>query len=512
VIVLVAIGAVLRVVFYLLNPALSSDEAALALNLMNRSVPDLFNQPLDALQAAPAGFLVLQKLAITVFGPGPHALRLVPLAAALAALTLLYPVAKRFVGTRAAVLALALFAISDPLITYAATNKQYSVDVAVALALYAVVLARRRESFAAREALLLALCAGMAVWLSHAAVFVVAAIVTLLLFEAARARRWADLAWISSVVAFWLGTFAAAYFLTHGSVARLQSALAGSHPASLLGDHGLLQTYGGMIRALFGIPAFSSGIRNAIALVAFILVVSGAVALGRAQPTRAALLIAPGVFALLAIQLDKYAPFPRAFLFLIPALVILAARGALSLTAAKRWQTVVLGAASFVIVLAAGAYATSDHLASRRDAVPLRVLRYLTEHAHRDDSLYVHVSAQLDFRYYLECGCFGSSEMVRKARSFWPVQPPTSDRAHLRSAPPDLVAGTYTGATPSAFRSDLAPLRRSARVWILMMDPTAQDQRALVTYLRKNGRQRDIFPRQEPEASATVLLFDLRRR
>jgi len=506
---LVAIGIVLRLTYYLLNPALSSDEAALALNLMHRSFSGLFDQALDVNQAAPAGFLVLQKLAITAFGPGPHALRLLPLAAALAALALIYPVARRFVGARAAVLALALFAISDPLITYAGTNKQYSVDVAVVLALYGVVLAAR-ETFAAREALLLALCAAIAVWLSHAAVFVVAGIVTVLLFEAARARKFADFAWISSVVAFWLGSFAAAYSLTHASVAHLQSSIAGIHPSLL----SLLHTLGGMARFLFGVPAFAYGIRSAIALVAITLVGVGAVTLWRARPPRAALLLVPCVFALVAAQLGKYALFPRTFLFLIPALVIFAARGTLSVMAARRALTVVLGAAAFAIVFAAAAYATSDHLRSRREADPLRVLRYLTDHAQRDDSVYVHLSAQLGFRYYLECGCFGTSETVRKARSLWPVQPPTSDSTFIRSAPPDLVAGKYDGDIPSGFHSDFAPLRRRARVWILTMrfngDLTGTRQRALATYLRQNGRRIDVFPDRGREVSATVSLYDLR--
>lgn len=507
---LVAVGIVLRLTYYFLNPALSSDEAALALNLMHRSYSGLFDQALDWDQAAPPGFLLLQKLAITVFGPGPFALRLLPLAAALAALALIYPVAKRFVGPRAAVLALALFAISDPLMTYAGTNKQYSVDVVVVLALYRGVFAAR-EIFAAREAMLLASFAAVGVWLSHAAVFVVAGIVTVLLFEAARARKIADLAWISSVIAFWLGSFAAAFSLTRASVANLQGPIAGNHPSLL----SLLQTYGGMVRFLFGVPTSVDGIHSAIALLAITLVGVGAVTLWRARPPRAALLLVPAILALVAAFLNKYALLPRAFLFLIPALVIFAAGGTLSLMAVRRRApTVVLGAAAYAIVLASAAYSTTDHLWSRPEADPLRVLRYLTEHAQRDDSLYVHLSAQLGFRYYLECGCFGTSETVRKARSLWPVQPPTSDSTFIRSAPPHLVAGTYDGDTPSGFRSDFAPLRRRARVWNLTMrfygDPTGSRQRALATYLRQNGTRIDVFPGRGSEVSATVSLYDPR--
>jgi hypothetical protein len=513
--VLVAIGVALRLTYYLLNPSLSSDEAALALNLMHRSYSGLFGQ-LDVNQAAPAGFLVLQKLAITTLDPSPHVLRLLPLVAGIAAMVLFYPVARRLVGMRVAILALALFAVSDPLMTYAATNKQYSIDVAVTLALYAVVLALR-DQVGTREAVILALSGAIAVWLSHAATFVLTAVGIILFIEAARSRRTVELARISSVVVVWLGSFAAAYSLTHSSVAHLQRSLAGSKPTLFGNGNGdrlsLLQTYGGMARDLFGIPTLSHGIRGAIALVAIALAVVGVVVLSRAQSRVAALLLMPGAIALLAAALDKYALFPRTFLFLTPALTILAARGALSLTATNRVSALVLGTAAFLLLLTTGAYATIDHLGSPHPAGPVRALRYLTQNARSGDSLYVQLSAQLDFRYYLECGCFGTSEEVRKARSLWPVHAPTTDHTFIRSAPPDLVAGGSTGTVPSDYRSDLAPLRGRARVWVLVMAPFAdiqQRSRALATYLRRVGRRQDVFPRSDSEATASVALYDLR--
>jgi hypothetical protein len=114
--VLVALGVALRLAYYLANPALSSDEAALALNLMHRSYGELFQQ-LDVNQAAPPGFLLVQKFAINAFGPGPYILRLFPLVGGVAALLLFYPVSRRFVGRRAALVGLGLFAISEPLLT-----------------------------------------------------------------------------------------------------------------------------------------------------------------------------------------------------------------------------------------------------------------------------------------------------------------------------------------------------------------------------------------------------------
>src|SRR5206468_2823825 len=65
--VLVALGIALRLAYYLSNRALSSDEAALALNLMHRPYAGVFGH-LDVNQAAPPGFLLVQKIAIEAFG------------------------------------------------------------------------------------------------------------------------------------------------------------------------------------------------------------------------------------------------------------------------------------------------------------------------------------------------------------------------------------------------------------------------------------------------------------
>jgi Dolichyl-phosphate-mannose-protein mannosyltransferase len=505
---LVTVGIALRLTYYLLNPALSSDEAALALNLMHRSYSGLFGE-LDFNQAAPAGFLVLQKLLISALGPDPYVLRLLPFAAGVGAVVLFYPVARRLVGRRGAILAFALFTVSDPLVTYAATNKQYSIDVAVSLALYAVVLALP-ERFGWRQALILTLSGTIAVWLSHASVFVLAAIIAALLVASVRAGRPAEFATISLTVVVWLASFAAAYSLTHTSVAHLQRSLGHLTLLSDGGRPGLVQTYGGIVRDLFGIPMFGHGIRSAIALVAMALAIAGLVVLWRARPQHAALLVVPAVLVLVAAKAGKYALYPRTCLFLIPALAILAGRGTLFLAATRQAPARFVGGVIFAMLLAVGTYTTVDHLGSRRQMEPVRTLRYLTQNARRGDSLYLHLSAQLDFRYYLECGCFGTSNMARKATSLWPVRAPTSDRTFLSSASPHLLACDSKGTAPSDYRSDLAPLRGRARVWVLMMDPTAASQRALAAFLRQTGRRIDRFPRSDAQPLPLLALYDLR--
>jgi len=175
--ILIAVAFALRIFTYLRNPAMSNDEASLALNLMHRSYGDVFGR-LDFNQAAPPGFLVLQKLVIDAFGASPYSLRLIPLLASLAACLLFYSIVARVACRWAALAALALFAISGPLVSYAATNKQYSIDVAIVLALYTITLWSWNQP-GGQRAILLASAGVIAAFASHAAVFVLAAVCAL---------------------------------------------------------------------------------------------------------------------------------------------------------------------------------------------------------------------------------------------------------------------------------------------------------------------------------------------
>ena len=64
---LVMLGVILRFRQYLVNRSFWADEASLAVNLVNHNFSELL-QPLDYQQAAPIGFLYIEKTLITIFG------------------------------------------------------------------------------------------------------------------------------------------------------------------------------------------------------------------------------------------------------------------------------------------------------------------------------------------------------------------------------------------------------------------------------------------------------------
>jgi hypothetical protein len=515
VITCIVIGASLRLYYYVSNPSMSVDEASLALNVMHRSYSNLLGR-LDFNQAAPAGFLLLQKLVVDGFGATPYAFRLVPLLAGIASMLLIYPVAARIAGVKVAMLALALVAFSEPLISYASTNKQYSLDVAVALGLYmfALVLPPR---IGTREAVLLGLSGAISVWLSHPAAFVLAAIGTVLIIESAASRNWSYVMNLAVVGTVWIASFLAAYAVTRSSIEQVQNSIAGGSPSLISASDGqpsLAQKYGGVVRNLLGVPTFGHGLRSAIAVVGILLGLVGIIVLLRARTRSAALLVLPAGIAVIASILHLYPYYPRTFLFLIPGLVVLVSVGACFLIVPERSRLLAFGSTvGITILFGATLYAAIDRIQSTTIGEPARALEFLAQKARPGDSLYVSLSAQYDFRYYLECGCFAKSGTVAKAKSLWPIRP-TSGHAQfapaLRSAPPQLIAGIATGKAAADYRSDFRPLRGRKRVWILLIDASPQDQQGLEALLNEAGIRRDSFPRAGNPGAASVSLFDLR--
>jgi hypothetical protein len=506
--VLIAIAIALRLAYYIANPPVSVDEVDLALNLMHRSYSGLLGR-LDFNQAAPAGFLALQKLTVDSLGPTPYALRLIPLVAGIVSSVLIYPVAARIVGRRAAIIALALFAVSDPLMSFAATNKQYSIDVAVALGLYAVALSLPDRT-TLRRGVVFALSGIVAVWLSHPAAFVLGGIGMTFVIASVRGRRWRETGMFVAVGAAWLVSFVVAYLLTRSSTEQIQHSIAATGNSVFGGNTkpGVLQTYGGIVRNLLGIPAFAHGVRTAIAVMMIAVALVGLAVLWRSRWAHAALLVLPLAFVFVATEARLYPDEPRTFLFLVPVLLILVAEGVGSLTLIKEPRIIALsGASALAILIGTATYAAVDRLRALPGKDSVEAIRYLTQKARTGDSLYVYRTAQYQFRYYVECGCFGDRTEVQKARRLWPIRP---DRGHdqfapaLKSVPPRIISGRSAGDTIEDYRHDFEQLRGRSRVWILLIDSSPAAQHAIEVLLSRIGE------RDEHASRTRVLLYDLR--
>ena len=318
---IIVLALALRLTHYLLNPSLSNDEASLALNLIHRSYTSLFER-LDFNQAGPPGFLLLQKLLSDVFGTSPYSLRFAPLLAGVVSCLLIHRVTARVAGPLPALIALTMFALSYPMITYAATNKQYALDVLVVLALYAMAI-DLPGTLHARETALFALVGMAAVFLSHPAVFVVATIWSVLSVRNAAAHRWAEVGKLAAIGVAWIGSFAIAYLATRASIEQIQESvpIAWERPAAAL------RTLAGTVRYLLGIPTFAPEVRGTLTCIAIILSLIGIGVLARRSLSLTVMLIMPTILATGAVLVGLYPNFARTFLFIMPSVMVLIASG-----------------------------------------------------------------------------------------------------------------------------------------------------------------------------------------
>jgi hypothetical protein len=165
------LGIILRLYFYILNRSLWLDEASLALNIVNRSFPDLF-KPLDYYQGAPLGFLFAQKTIGSLLGYKDYVLRFIPLIAGIASIFLMFIVSKKIGRQISPYICLGLFVLSPRLIYYSSELKQYSTDVLATLLLLILVPDCLDDEVKPRTLVTLGITGCLCLWFSHPSLFI----------------------------------------------------------------------------------------------------------------------------------------------------------------------------------------------------------------------------------------------------------------------------------------------------------------------------------------------------
>jgi hypothetical protein len=526
----VGIGITLRLLEFFRNRSLSLDEAWLALNIMDRSFDRLFGQ-LDFNQAAPQAFLVVQKTIVEALGGSEYSLRLFPFLAGTLGLVLMVFLARAVVTASAVPLAVALFALSDPLIYYTTSNKQYAVDVLIATIVLLVGFRFGDRPYEAAAALGFAGVGATAIWLSHSSVFVLAGVSAALMFGSLTRRQWRRARNVAVASGAWLVSFGL-FFLTAldnvGAIQRSLSTTPGAFSAPGPTDPGALtsgvRTSLGAFRYVAGIPHFlERGEGDAgvvIALVVGVFCIVGLISLVATRPERGLALIGPLVFMLIAWGLGEYPLLGRTQLFLAPIYVLLLAEGVVFLTKKARH----LGARTATVIAAAIVGATLTAPAVAHAVRPKAfhemkpVLEYIAREERADDSVYVYYTAQPQLRYYLECGCAGSRFEAAKSAGRWPLRPgrggPGQWAPVLRSVPPKLIVAQYRGIYPSSYMSDLDALRGRKRVWLLVPGIQQSTRTTLLRELDRRGTRRATFGVGDVGDFATavvVYLYDMRQ-
>jgi hypothetical protein len=499
IVVLVAIGTILRVWQYLANSSLHIDEAALARNIIDRPVGALFNG-LSYAQVAPLGFLLIEKGAVALFGTSEYALRAFPLACGVLGLLLFERVATRVLGGWSVPFAVGLVSLGIPFIYFSSQVKQYSSDIAISVLLLLAAIEIRRRGVKRARSWTIGVVGAVAVWFSQPAAFVLAGLGLALLLltvierDAPAARLYA-IAWtLWAMSAAAAGAFALRnltpmdreYFRHFWSEGFMP------FPPKTIADAGWL-----LNKLTWAFGAFASGMSRTTGGLNYrwsgvftIAMFVGLWALWKSGRNRdVALFVGLPVVVVAGLSAGKLYPFTaRLFAFLLPGLLLATAAGAEYLLSHWPRRANYLTPVFLAVLGGAPIYA----IATALPPLWLQHLRPVVEHmvARREpgDAVYVFYGAGQAFHYY--SGRYGL----------------TLDTT---------VMGHCSIGAPREYLRQLDQLRGRNRVWVVL----THDQRlgkeyaVIIDYLDRIGRRIETVEvpgsSGRPMEAAAGYLYDL---
>jgi hypothetical protein len=483
VICFLVIGIILRIWQYVANRSLWLDEAMLALNITHRSFAGL-TQPLDYNQAAPLLFLFVQKDISVVLGNSEFALRLFPLMAGLLSLFLMYKTAKKYLQGTAGYIALALFCFSSTLIYYSSENKQYSSDVLFVLILLLAAHPCFQDSAQPKSFLQLAAIGIIAMWMSHPAVFVLAAIGIVVIILPAFNKAWAKLLWPMLTCLLWLANLSFLYIIS------LRQTAANKLVTSYWNDSFMPMPpwnnwgwFGNTLKSSFQDPW---GLY--FVAVSAILLLVGCISIFLRKWALGIVLILTIMTTLIASGFQKYPFSGRLILFLVPTIFFLIAEGIErirgTLANYSRLVASFTVAALALLLLAQPAVRALGGLKNPDMREHIRpIVEYVSQNKRSTDILYLYYGAKPAFLYYAPFYGFKDS---------------------------DFRVGVYARSEPEKYLRDIDTLRGNARVWFVFSHNynwgKIDEKMHYLTHLNKIGKKIDEFS----APSAVVYLYDLK--
>ena len=379
---IVLLGAGLRLAQYASRQSYWNDEASLVLNIFDHTARELLG-PLTFDQAAPPLFLLAMRGVYVLLGRGEYAMRLLPLLLSIGALVLFARLARLTLPPALAAVALAMFAVSNHLITHAAEAKQYSGDVFVATLLLLLAIDGAPVVPAHKRLERVALAAAVAVWFSHPAAFVFGGIAMALGWSALRERR-VHVARIMLAIAAPALSFLALYII---SIRHQQSQMLFNYWA----DKFVPVAWTAPAWLVLSSINLFDYVYDKGGAVLFPLGVLGAVHLWRTgRRELLAMLLLPILLTLLAAAVRRY-PFggSRLTLFLAPACLLLVGAGLDTMRAVLaprvgRWWALVP-----VAILAVNGAIAAYHLVVPRYRGNMRpVVEHIRQHRKPDEPIF----------------------------------------------------------------------------------------------------------------------------
>ena len=334
-------GIVLRLFHYFHCRSMWFDEACLSLNIVRRGFGAL-TTPLDFHQAAPVGFLWLERAIVLLLGDGEWSLRFLLVVSGVISLLLFASIVRAVLPPRGALISILLFGFSWPLVRFATEVKPYAVDSLVAVGVLWMVLRAERKRLGILNAVAFGVGGGLLIWCSFPAVFLLVGAALTLGLRAVLLRDRTTLGWILATGGMWAVSGLICYVIV------LRTLGGDSHfaefwhatfmplpPWSIEWCRWMLNTGGAVFRSTLGLPFSIAG----VAAGAF-----GTISLVRRRPVVVAFLLSPLLLALIASAFGRYPFTGRFLLFATPALFLLMGEGtAWILRPGRSRGTVLLG-------------------------------------------------------------------------------------------------------------------------------------------------------------------------
>jgi hypothetical protein len=477
---ILALGVLLQLLRYGNGRSLWFDEVLLALNVIHRPLGQLLH-PLDYHQAAPFGFLALQKLATAIGGKSELALRAAPLGAALVSLILFLNVARLYLSAQAVPVAVALFALNPSLIHYSSEAKQYVFDVAMTLLLLWVVgtpdtFLRRR-----RDVIVLSLVGAAAVWFSYPAIFVLAGIAATLVLRVYTDKTQGMPRKLALVLVTWAISSTICYFLSLTSVRADQALL--NFWRNSLPTHPLLSFSNLRWIGLSFVRMFeeTAGLTDFLGLTLFC---AGCMGLVRRDRLLCSLLVVPIPVALAAAFVGGYPFGGRLLLFLVPLVLLVIAEGVAWIAShCGRFQTAALVGLLAALLAQPVAADVQEVTHPRRPEDIKLAIRHIQSHQLPGDVWFIYHYARFQYWYYAEL--YGLSPAV-------------------------VRIGRDCGTDTACYAADLNQLQGEPRVWILFshiwLGDGLQEEDFTIQQLSTMGKCLDKFS----QSGVRAYLYDLR--
>jgi hypothetical protein len=416
--VVLLIGVLLRVWHFVGGRSLWMDETMVALNIIHLSPSGLMG-PLSFDQLAPAGWLLLEKASLQLWGDFEYTLRLPALIGGIAALFLFYRFLKYAAGAWETLAGVALLAFIPTEIQYSSMVKPYILDVLFTIAvLHASLVLLREQRERLRRTVLLGMIGVLCIPLSFGGTLAMAGAGVLLFIASVmkKERAW-SLALVTVGIIWGLLSWAV-YSLCYAHNGHTIANMAGLYwtdsfaplPISL---HGLAWYPSAAIDAI----KFLMSNPNTMAII--VIWLYGVARMTRVSRWLPALLISPAVATLIASMLGLYPFSTRLILGLAPSLIFGVACGAVGIVEVFSHRRLA-SVAMFALLLYSPMRQTAA-AASHWPPFPMEDIKpnlaYLGSHFRPGDQLILYPSSEPPFLLYAER--FGLSARDFKVISYF---------------------------------------------------------------------------------------------